>query len=275
MAMPQDLAKKAVILARGLGTRMRRTDGGAALDVRQAAVAETGVKALIPIGRPFLDYVLSALADAGFRRACLVVGPQHDALRQRYLDELKLQRISVEFAVQAEPRGTADAVAAAEAFAGDDPFVVLNSDNYYPVEALLALHEASGSAVALFEEAAMLRGNVPQERLRSFAVAQIDGRGCLAKILEKPDAAALAALPRPLWVSMNCWRFGPTIFRACRAIGPSPRGEYEITDAVQYTINALGEPLEALLIRAPVLDMTSRVDVTSMAAHLAGIEVRL
>jgi glucose-1-phosphate thymidylyltransferase len=46
---------KVVILARGLGTRMRRADASAELAGDQAAAAELGVKALIPIGRPFLD----------------------------------------------------------------------------------------------------------------------------------------------------------------------------------------------------------------------------
>ena len=53
---------KAVVLARGLGTRMRREDGRAALNPRQEEVAATGVKALIPLERPFLDYVLSVSA---------------------------------------------------------------------------------------------------------------------------------------------------------------------------------------------------------------------
>jgi len=56
--------EKAVILARGLGTRMRKADSAARLDPTQAAAADTGIKAMIPVGRPFLDYVLSALADA-------------------------------------------------------------------------------------------------------------------------------------------------------------------------------------------------------------------
>ena len=53
---------KAVILARGLGTRMVKRNDTAKLDAGQSAVADTAVKALIPIDRPFLDYVLSALA---------------------------------------------------------------------------------------------------------------------------------------------------------------------------------------------------------------------
>ncbi len=266
---------KAVILARGLGTRMRRADRAASLDERQQAIAETGVKALIPVGRPFLDYVLSALADAGYARVCLVVAPEHDAIR-RYYDQIQPKRLRIQYAVQQEPRGTADAVAAAEAFAGADPFLVINSDNYYPPAALRGLHDQSGPAAALFEQESMFSGsNIPPERLRQFAVGRIDERGFLARILEKPDDAILAALPRPLWLSMNCWRFGPPIFEACRKIRPSPRGELEIPDAVQYAIDVLGESFRAVCLRAAVLDLTSRQDVATIASKLAGLEVSL
>lgn len=267
---------KAVILARGLGTRMRRSEEGTGLDPQQARVADTGVKAMIPIGRPFLDYVLSGLADAGYRQVCLVVAPEHDVIRRYYREQVQLQRLELHYAVQVEPRGTADAVAAAEAFAGDDPILVLNSDNYYPREALEALRQQAGCAVALFEQESMLRGsNIPPERIQQFAVAKINGSGQMERILEKPSAETLASLPRPLWLSMNCWRFSPAIFEACRRITPSPRGEWEITDAVQYTIDVLGQPFQAVTVQAPVLDMTSRRDITAMAQRLADKEVRL
>lgn len=255
---------------------MRRPDESTSLDDRQAAVAQTGVKALVPIDRPFLDYVLSAAAEAGYRRVCLVVGPQHDELRDYYGRRLQPKRITVEFAVQEEPKGTADAVAAAESFAGGDPFAVINSDNYYPAEALRKLRRQPGSAVALFEQESMLRGsNVPPQRLGQFAVGQVDGRGLLERILEKPDEETLRRLPRPLWLSMNCWQFRPVIFEACRAIGPSPRGELEIPYAVQHAIDVLGERFRAVEVRAAVLDLSSRQDVAPVAARLAGTEVRL
>ena len=44
-------------------------------------MAASGVKALIDVGRPFLDYVISVLADAGVTELCLVIGPEHDMLR--------------------------------------------------------------------------------------------------------------------------------------------------------------------------------------------------
>ena len=65
---------KAVVLARGKGTRMRRADETAAADPDQSRVADTGLKAMIPFRRPFLDYILSALADAGLTRLCVVIG---------------------------------------------------------------------------------------------------------------------------------------------------------------------------------------------------------
>lgn len=269
---------KVVILARGLGTRMRKADESAMLDPQQQAAAAAGVKALMPVetGRPFLDYVLSGLADAGFRQVCLVIGPEHDAVRVYYGQTVQPERLTIDFAVQQEPLGTADAVAAAEAFAGDDPFVAINSDNYYPLEAFQMLHAGATPAVALFERDSMIQGsNIPEERLHRFAVGQFDGEGRLKTILEKPSEETLAALPRPLWLSMNCWRFTRPIFDACRAIERSPRGEFELPDAVQHMIDVLGHPYDVVRVEAPVLDLSSRQDVTPVARRLAGVEVRL
>src|SRR5262245_57955777 len=114
--------KKAVILARGLGTRMRRYDDAARVDPSQSAVADTGVKAMIPIGRPFLDYILSSLADAGYRDVCLVIGPEHQVVREYYTAKAPPRRTRVSFAVQEKPLGTADAVLAAEEFAVGEDF---------------------------------------------------------------------------------------------------------------------------------------------------------
>src|ERR1035438_10009377 len=75
---------KCVILARGLGTRMKSGEAGTSLNTEQSSMASSGPKAMIPVGRPFLDYVLSALANAGFRQACLVIGPEHNLVREYY-----------------------------------------------------------------------------------------------------------------------------------------------------------------------------------------------
>ena len=96
------------------------------------------MKALIPIGRPFLDSVLHAVAEAGLSRIGLVIGPSTTPSAQSY-GSLAPARLHIDFIVQHEPRGTADAVLAAESWAAGEPFFVLNSDNYYPVPALAAL----------------------------------------------------------------------------------------------------------------------------------------
>jgi glucose-1-phosphate thymidylyltransferase len=266
---------KAVILARGLGTRMRKQEGDVELSQEQKAAADSGQKAMIRFGRPFLDYVLADLAEAGYRKVCLVIGPEHKEIRD-YYGALKTSRLTIDFAIQQEPRGTADAVAAAEKFGGEDHFLAINSDNLYPHEALTALRELPGAGLALFEQESLLAGgNFTRERVSRFAIGKIDGKGLLERVIEKPDEATLAALPKPVYLSMNCWRFGPSIFEGCRSIKPSPRGEYEVTDAVQYTIDKLGEPMYVAKICAPVLDLTSRSDIAAMAERLAGKTVNL
>jgi len=267
---------KAVILARGLGTRMIKRNDAARLDARQAAVADTGIKALIPIDRPFLDYVLSVLAQAGYRRVCLVIGPEHRELRDYYGNQLKTKRLEISFAVQSQPLGTADAVLATEAFADGDDFVVINSDNYYPFEALSGLRQLNGAGAALFDRQSMFVGsNIPPERLRAFAVVKVSEDGYLQKIIEKPDEQTLRSLPEPTYVSMNCWRFSPVIFEACRRIGPSPRGELELPDAVQYAIDVLAERFKVITVRGAVLDLSYRSDVLPVARKLANVEVKL
>ncbi len=265
--------RKAVILARGLGSRMRREDGTAALDPAQASVAATGVKAMIPIGRPFLDYVLSELADAGYEEACLVIGPEHGAVRDYYTVESPPRRIRVAFAIQQRPLGTADALVAAESFAEDEDFLVVNSDNYYPLSALEGLRRLSEPGAALFARQTLLsESNIEPERIRSFAVCAVGPDGYLTGILEKPDAAALeAAGPDPL-ISMNCWRFSPAIFGPCRATPLSPRGEKELPRAVHEAVTARRIRIRVVRCEGGVLDLSRRADIAAVTERLAGVE---
>ena len=267
---------RAVVLARGLGTRMRAEDATAALQPDQAAAAQTGVKALVPIdGRPFLDYVLSGLADAGCSEICLVIGPEHDGLRDRYTRVAPPRRLRVTFAVQEEPRGTADAVLSAETFAGDQEFLMVNSDNYYPVTALRALVRMGRPGTVLFTaEGLAARSNIEPARIAGFALAKVDADGYLAALIEKPDEAAIRATGPLRRVSMNCWRFGPAIFDAYRGLAPSARGEFEITDAVAALI-ARGHRFETLTSDEGVLDLSRRGDIASVLDALRGVVVDL
>jgi dTDP-glucose pyrophosphorylase len=262
---------RAVILARGLGTRMRKADDAAVLDAAQAAAADLGVKGMIPIGRPFLDYLISALADAGFTDVCLVIGPEHQAVRDHYAGAPR--RVRIHFAVQAEPLGTADAVLAAESFAAGQPFAVINSDNYYPVEALAELHRRSAPVVVGFERDALVTlGNVPPERVARFGALDVAPDGALRRIRTTPTAAMSGG---PIYASLNCWSFTSDIFRACREVPRSARGEFELPQAVQLAIDRLGMRMEVVPMRAAVLDMSSRADVASVAERLGDVQVQL
>lgn len=265
---------RAVILARGLGTRMRRAEGGPPLAGEQAAAADAGLKAMMPIGRPFIDYILSALADAGIEEACLVIGPEHAGVRLHF-EGGEPRRVQVRFAVQDRPLGTADAVLAAEEFTAGGRFMVLNGDNYYPVPVLERMASAQEPAVAAFSRSSLLSGGqMPPERIARFALLDIGPDGYLRRIAEKPDPAALATFGADPRVSMNCWVLDARIFDACRALAPSPRGELELPLAVQAAIDAGAMRVRAVTVDAPVLDLSSRSDVAKVTAGLAGVAPR-
>lgn len=255
---------------------MRRPGGAPGLSDEQQSAADTGVKGMIPIGRPFLDYVISALADAGIADVCLVIGPEHHAIREYYQAKNRLTRIRVHFAIQQQPLGTADAVAAAETFAGGEHVLMLNSDNYYPVHTLRALRDLGSAGVAVFERAALVQlGNIDVERIGKFSVVRIDANGFLEQIIEKPSADEVASLGREVFVGMNSWSLPPEIYAACRAISPSVRGELELQDAVQYARDAMGIRFKVLTFHDGVLDLSSRGDIASVAERLRDTEPRL
>ena len=264
----------AVILAGGLGTRMRQDAADAVVSAEQAVVADRGLKAMIPVGRPFLDYVMSSLADAGVDRICLVVSPDHALIERRYRVDVVPKRFSLEFAVQAVPRGTADAVLAARTVVGTAQFLVVNSDNLYPPAALSALAGIDGMGLIGYARDALIReSNIEAERIARYALMWADADGWLTRIVEKPDLA-VAAAPGAL-VSMNSWRFGPAIFEACRAIAPSSRGEFEIQDAVAFAMERLGQRFRVRPFAGGVLDLSHRGDIAEVARRVRGIEVRL
>jgi glucose-1-phosphate thymidylyltransferase len=257
-----------VILARGLGTRMRRASTTSLSD-EQELLASKGIKALIPIEQPFLDYILDNLSKAGYQRIGLVIGPEHEELRRYYLESYLSNEITVDFIIQPEPLGTADAVKASEKWVATDSFMVINSDNYYPYEAYCALKTMNGSACVGFEREAMITGsNITTEKVRNYAVLRINADKRLREVIEKPDEGTLASLTKPHFISMNCWRFTPDIYEACRVIPLSPRGEYEITDAVNYAINVLGVEFHVVPVAKPVLDLSSRDDIPDVAKYL-------
>jgi len=254
---------------------MRKEDETAQLAGDQAAAASRGIKAMIPIGRPFLDYVLTEVADAGFTDVCLVIGPEHQPVRDYYERETVPSRIRVHFAVQERAVGTANAVLSAEEFAGGDTFVVLNSDNYYPAAALDELHRLREPAIVGFDREILVRGgNVPVERTLRFGALDIDEDGYLRRILAAPNEKMLRA-GTPIYSSMNCFLFTPEIFAACREVPLSARGEYELPQAVHWAIDKHKMRFRVVRISAPVLDLSTRGDIAGVAEHLKAVAVNL
>ena len=263
-----------MILARGLGSRMREEDPSATLNDAQRRAADSGHKALMPIhGRPFLDYVLGAVADAGIARIALVVAPDHESLRRHYQEDAPPARLRLSLIVQPEPRGTADAVTVAQTWTSGEPFLVMNADNLYPVEALESLASLNEPGLPAFDADDLVRtSNIPRERLASFALVETDSRGYVTSIVEKPGR-----LPDPgsrLAVSMNVWRFDDRIFDACRDVPRSARGEFELPEAVALAV-ARGVPFRIVPARGPVLDLSRRADAADVERRLAHVEPRL
>ena len=250
-------------------------------------MADTGLKAMIPLnGRPFLDYILSSIADVGIRDVALVVGPDHGALRRYYESDAPPARVRLAFVVQEQPLGTANAVLAAERWVEGEPFLALNADNLYPIAALAELAALSSPGMAAFDPGDLIRSsNIPPERIPAFAFLQVDARGYLTRIVEKPadnlwrppsggrtvEGGRITNVKH--LVSMNCWRFDERIFSSCRDVARSARGEFEIPDAVGLAMRR-GVAFKVFEARGPVLDLSTRADAGDVARRLTGTSPR-
>ena len=254
---------KVVILARGLGTRMRAEDSNSKLDWQQNEIAKLGIKTLMPIigEKTLLDFIFENLSRAGFSEFCLVIGQEHQAIR----DFCQKLNYKISFAIQNEPHGTADAVLAAEDFAGAELFLVVNSDNLYPVKSLAKIRNLNSPGLIAFAKQDLIKkSNISEEKINKFAVIKFDENDNLTEIIEKPEK-----VEREAFISMNAWIFSPKIFSACRQIKPSSRGEYEIADAVKFTIENFGEKFKAFYSDEGVLDLSSRADIEKVKEKLA------
>jgi len=268
---------KALLLARGLGRRMQAAADPAALTTTQRAAAAAGAKGMMPIGtsaRPFLDHVLCALADAGCRDVCLVVAPDHQAIANSSAGAGRPARVRLSFAVQPIADGTAHAVLAGRAFAGDGPFLVLNADNLYPAGVLQALVALDGPGLPAFDREQLVHDSgFPADRVAGFALLDVDPQGYLRGIVEKPSPPRLAAAGAHALVSMNVWRFDARIFDACAGVPISARGEYELPEAVGLAVTA-GVPFRVIRARGAVLDLSRQDDIPLVSARLAGLDPR-
>jgi len=137
---------------------------------------------------------------------------------------------SVTYIDQETPLGLAHAVLVAGPFLGDGPFAMYLGDNMFE-DSLDEVVDGFDGSVA----ARLLLARVDDPS--SFGVADLAPDGSITALVEKPsDPPSDLAL-------VGVYLFGPRIHEAVRAIGPSARGELEITDAIQWLLEA-GETVE-------------------------------
>lgn len=265
---------------------MKEPASATGLTPSQAAAAAAGAKGMMPIGnrstalgagghaRPFLDFVLSAVADAGCNEVCLVVAPDHAAIREYYQGPGRPERLHLTYAVQDMANGTARAVQAAQAFAGRDPFLVLNSDNLYPASVLRSLVELGGPGLPAYRRDSLVHeSGFPPDRVTGFAAIEVDPRGYLTRIVEKPGREYYDATGPGALISMNVWRFDERVFDACRDVPRSTRGEYELPEAVGLAVTR-GVKFRAVPASGAVLDLSRPGDISLVTERLAGQDAR-
>ena len=182
---------KAVLLARGLGSRMKQEGDARRSRAGQAAAAAAGAKGHDADRRPvdfaqgrradetILDYVLSALADAGCSSVCFVVAPDQSAIRD-YYDGPRTSVAAHRSTTPSNRSLTARRAPcrARESYAGRSPFLVLNSDNLYPSPVLARAGRISTVRACRHTKLdSLIRDSgFPRDRVIGFAAIETDGR---------------------------------------------------------------------------------------------------
>lgn len=217
---------KGLILAGGAGTRLR-------------PITHTSAKQLVPVAnKPILFYGIEDMAEAGIKEIGIIVGDTRSEVMAAVGDGSRWG-VDITYIPQDEPLGLAHCVLIADEFLGDDDFVMYLGDNM--------LQQGLKEFVDEFEDdrercrnpqlgeerqppsAQILLAHVDDPR--QFGVADIDDAGRVVQLVEKPaDPPSDLAL-------VGVYLFDNEILDAVRAIEPSPRGELEITDAIQWLID--------------------------------------
>src|SRR6187455_1847222 len=208
---------KALILAGGEGTRLR-------------PITHTRAKQLVPVAnKPILFYGIEAMVAAGITEIGVIIGATGPEVREA-LGDGSAFGAAITFLPQDAPLGLAHCVLIAADFLGDDDFVMYLGDNL--------LEQDLGAFVRAFEAARatdepptaqILLKRVPDPH--RFGIAELDSHGHVLRLIEKP------AEPPTDLALVGVYLFDKTILDAVRAIDPSPRGELEITDAIQWLVD--------------------------------------
>lgn len=201
--------KKVVVSAAGQGTRMLE-------------LSENKSKHLIEVQKkPFLAYLLDNILKAGYEEIILVVGYREDMIR-KFLEDYEFKGIKVvnQFDIlgpKEKEYGTACPIKCVKDLIKNENFISLVGDNFYTVEDLKLMNiDDNYNYVAGVENA----------HPEKFGVLIEDGGDFLDRIIEKPKEFAGNL------INTSLYKFTPEIFEKVFEIEKSPRGEYEITDAI-------------------------------------------
>ncbi|OGO41541.1 MAG: hypothetical protein A2W36_01475 [Chloroflexi bacterium RBG_16_58_14] len=208
---------QAVILAAGGGSRLN-------------PLTLTRSKAMLPIlGKPMIRRVMDNIAGCGIRDFIVVASP-HDRELIHYLEQRQVEHVQMTY--QSPARGAADALLHAAALIEGD-FLLSACDNLVPLPDLQGMLDCWRSGAAPKGLLALLP--IPTAEISSAGIVELDGEW-VVRIVEKP---ALAEAPSNI-ASLPLYYFRPDLLAYLPRVQPSLRGEYELQDAIQMLIDALG-----------------------------------
>jgi dTDP-glucose pyrophosphorylase len=213
---------KSVILAAGKGTRMK--------DLTQ----ELPKPMLRVQGKPILEHILEGLIAAGIRQHCIVTGWRAEVVEE-YFGDGSRWGVSIGYARQEVQDGTGRAAEPARAFVGHDCFLLTYGDILVKPETYTRMLERF-AADHFSGVITVTRG----EDVTKGAINFFDDAFCLRRLIEKPTPAQLAELRAggwlqpgaPAWYNAGIYVFRPLVFGYTARLVKSPRGEYELTDAI-------------------------------------------
>jgi UDP-N-acetylglucosamine diphosphorylase/glucosamine-1-phosphate N-acetyltransferase len=200
--------KTAIVPAAGEGTRLR-------------PLTLTRSKHMIPVaGKPFIHHVLEQVAEAGIKKAVIVVGYRQDLIRN-YLDaNAKKIGLKIEYVDQGAPLGTGHAFAKAAESIDDERFIWLSGDNFYPAADLASFIKRGE------EEGDCLVGAIEVDEPQKFGVLSVSGER-VTSVVEKPER------PQSNLANASLYLFDRSVLPLAKGLRKSPRGEYEITDILK------------------------------------------